>query len=240
MFEKIKSFLNFVFSNKEEKKEKKELRKILGFYPKNITYFQTAFLHKSATYIDHTGVVVNNERLEYLGDAILDAIIGDYLYALYPKEDEGFLTQTRSKIVNREKLYLLALKIGLENFIVLHTKQFVSKKNIYGDAFEALIGAIYLDKGFYVTYDFVINKIVKKHIDLELLIETNKNYKSQIIEWGQKYQKNIIFITDASTDKFKFTSYLVLNDQILGKGRGNTKKQAEQKAAEHALNKIKN
>ncbi len=238
MINKIKSYFYYLLSNKEDKNEKKELKEVLGFYPINLEYFRTAFLHKSATYIDHTGKTVNNERLEYLGDTILDAIIGDFLFQKYPKEDEGFLTQTRSKIVNRKKLFSLAQKIGIVKFIVLHTNQSVSKKNIYGDAFESFIGAIYLDRGFDETYKFVISQIVNKHIDLQELIDTDNNYKSQIIEWSQKHHKEILFITDTCKKEFNFISYVVLKDEIIGKGKANSKKEAEQKAAEKAIEKI--
>ncbi len=239
MLNRIKSYFKLISSNKEDKKEKKDLKEVLGFYPINLEYFQTAFLHKSATYIDHTGKTVNNERLEYLGDTVLDAIIGDYLFRKFPKEDEGFLTKTRSKIVNRKNLYSLAQKIGIVKFIVLHTNPSVSKKNIYGDAFESFIGAIYLDRGFYTTYNFVINNIVEKHIDLQELIDTDNNYKSQIIEWSQKKHKDVIFITDKCKNGFNFISYVVMKDEILGKGKANSKKEAEQNAAEKALDKIR-
>jgi len=237
---KIKSYFYYLLSNKEDKKEKKELKGVLGFYPINLEYFKTAFLHKSATYIDHTGRTVNNERLEYLGDTILDAIIGNFLFQKFPKEDEGFLTQTRSKIVNRKKLYSLAKKIGIVKFIILHTNQSISKKNIYGDAFESFIGAIYLDRGFDATSEFVINQIVNKYIDLQELIDTDNNYKSQIIEWSQKHHKEILFITDTCKKEFNFISYVILKDEIIGKGKANSKKEAEQKAAEKAIEKINN
>lgn len=240
MINKIKSYFYYLLSNKEDKKEKKELKGVLGFYPINLEYFKTAFLHKSATYIDHTGRTVNNERLEYLGDTILDAIIGNFLFQKFPKEDEGFLTQTRSKIVNRKKLYSLAKKIGIVKFIILHTNQSISKKNIYGDAFESFIGAIYLDRGFDATSEFVINQIVNKYIDLQELIDTDNNYKSQIIEWSQKHHKEILFITDTCKKEFNFISYVILKDEIIGKGKANSKKEAEQKAAEKAIEKINN
>ena len=237
MFDSIISSIRYIFGNK--KKLKKDIKKILGFFPNNIDYYQIAFLHRSATYTDHTGKIVNNERLEYLGDAILDAVIGDFLYKKYPYEDEGFLTQTRSKIVNSENLFILAKQINLQKFIILHTKHPVSKKNIYGDAFEAFIGAVYLDKGYNKTYKFIIKKIVKKLINLKHLINTDTNYKSQIIEWGQKYQVKVEFITKLEENKSdKFLSTIIIKDEKYGEGRGISKKEAEQDAAKIALEKI--
>ena len=237
VFDSFISKINYIFGN--EKKLRKNLKKILGFFPKKISYYQTAFLHKSATYTDHTGKIVNNERLEYLGDAILDAVIGDFLFNKFPYKDEGFLTQTRSKIVNKDNLFFLANKINLDKFIVINVNQSISKKNILGDAFEAFIGAIYLDKGYYKTYKFIIKTVIKKHIDLKQLINTDTNYKSQIVEWGQKYHIKLIFETKLEhSDSNRFRSTIVLNDKIYGDGFGFSKKDAEQEAAKKAMNKI--
>ena len=237
MFDNFISFIRYIFGNK--KKLKKDIKKISGFFPNNINYYQTAFLHRSATYTDHTGKIVNNERLEYLGDAILDAVIGDFLYKKFPYKDEGFLTQTRSKIVNSENLFILAKQIELQKFIVLHTNHPISKKNIYGDAFEAFIGAIYLDKGYKKTYYFIINKIVKKFINLKHLINTDTNYKSQIIEWGQKYQVVVNFTTKLEENRTdKFISTVIIKNENYGEGRGVSKKEAEQDAAKKAIENI--
>ncbi|NJK87062.1 MAG: hypothetical protein HC906_14895 [Bacteroidales bacterium] len=134
----------------------------------------------------------NNERLEYLGDAILDSIVAEYLFNKYPDKDEGFLTQMRSKIVNRENLNHIAIKLGIPN-IIKSKINCENHKSIYGDALEALIGALYLDKGFKKTRKIVLERIIRNHINMAKLQETEHDFKSRIIEWGQKNKKDISF-----------------------------------------------
>ena len=218
-----------------------QIRKITGFFPRNLYLYEIALTHKSASVSLPDGSTVNNERLEYLGDAILGAIIADYLYQRFPNNDEGFLTQLRSKIVKRKQLNKLALKIGLSPLIILNTHQKQQKENILGNAFEALIGAVYLDKGYYKTRKFVNCKILEKHIDIEKLARKESDFKSRIIEWSQKNKKDIHFINKESTnenDKPVFVAQILLFDEELGKGIGYSKKDAEQKAAKIALDKI--
>jgi ribonuclease-3 len=212
---------------------------ILGFLPGNRRLYEIAFIHRSASVTCKNGQLINNERLEYLGDAILDAIIADYLYEEFPEKDEGFLTQLRSKIVKRKQLNKLAYKLGISSFLVSNTNSQQNRINLLGNAFEALIGAIYLDKGYRQTKKFVIKKILGKHLDVERLARKESDFKSRIIEWAQKNKKNISFVSKEKTSpdlhESYFTSQLMLVDRELGTGTGHSKKDAEQKAAENAI-----
>ncbi|MFC2081008.1 ribonuclease III [Bacteroidota bacterium] len=218
------------------------LVKILGFLPGNRELYKIAFIHKSASTISKNGNIINNERLEYLGDAILDAIIADYLYKHFPQQDEGFLTQLRSKIVKRKQLNKLAYNLGLGSFLVSNTNTQQTRINLLGNAFEALIGAIYLDKGYRQTKQFLISKILKKHLDLERLARKESDFKSRIIEWAQKNKEDISFVSQEETPpgshETYFSSQVILVDRELGTGTGHSKKDAEQKAAEEALSNL--
>ncbi len=212
----------------------KSLREILGFYPKNLQLYKIAFTHRSATK-NINGKRINNERLEFLGDSILDAVISDFLYHKYPLEKEGFLTEMRSKIVNGEKLKELARLTHLNEFIV---QKGISKSTgkIHEDAFEALIGAIYLDQGYYRTYKFVKTRILERFIDFDDLEDLNLNYKSQLIEWSQKIKKKVVFISEDDENAPKcFVSIVIYDDVEIGKGTGHSKKEAEQNAAKNAI-----
>lgn len=184
---------------------------------------------------------MNNERLEFLGDAMLDSIIAEHLYNKFPKKDEGFLTQLRSKIVNRETLKRISLKLGVGN-LVLSRMNSDKHKSVYGDALEALIGAIYIDRGYKKTRKFVLEKIVGLHLNLKTLSETEIDFKSRIIEWGQKNKKEITFDhqekIDTKTKAPVFLSYLLIFNEIVGMGLGTSKKEAEQNAAKQALEKL--
>jgi ribonuclease-3 len=205
--------------------------------------YELAITHKSACLALPNGTSVNNERLEYLGDAILNAIIADYLYLQFPESDEGFLTQLRSKIVKRKELNKLAYLLGISPFIITNRNQRQEKINILGNALEAIIGAIYLDKGYYRAKKFVISKILIRHLDLERLARKESDFKSRIIEWAQKNKKEISFVNEESSEGGRnavFVSRVVMQDQELGSGTGYSKKDAEQRAAEEALEKITN
>ena len=214
------------------------LRKVLGFYPSKLSLYSIAFTHKSASF-EINGEKVNNERLEFLGDAILDAVVSDYLYEKYPFEAEGFLTEMRSKIVKGEKLQELATLIHLNSFIILNNVSPKGKTRIFEDAFEAFIGAIYLDKGYKITYKFIINKVIKKYINLPELEKINVNYKSQLIEWAQKFKKEVRFNSFKDPDYNKqFIAEIILDEKKVCEDKGSSKKEAEQKAAEKALIKL--
>ena len=236
MFRKLLAYSRLLGTNKEFKRK---LREILGFYPSDLSLYQVALTHKSASYT-HNGERVNNERLEFLGDSILDAVISDYLYKIYPNEREGFLTEMRSKIVNGEKLKELAIQIKLDQFIIQKNAVPAPSGRIFEDAFEALIGAIYIDKGYWRVQEFINDKIIQKHIDFQLLETINLNYKSQLIEWSQKTKCPIEFFSliDESDSQY-FISSIKLENQIIGTGKGNSKKEAEQNAAQQALIHLK-
>jgi len=217
------------------------LSDFLGFDPNKPDLYELAFIHKSAT-IQKDGYGMNNERLEYLGDAILGAIIADILYKYFPNKDEGFLTQIRSKIVSRESLNKLALKIDLDKHVVSNVN-LNNNKHIYGDAFEALIGAIYLDQGYANTRIFIEDRVFKKHINLEEVVTIETNFKSKLIEWAQKNKKDVFFDTqEDGVDKALrlplFISEVEVEEVKMGKGIGTSKKEAQQKAAREALKRI--
>lgn len=216
------------------------LKKLFGFNPKDLSYYILALTPKSST--PHPclkGSNINNERLEFLGDAVLDAAISELLFKRFPSADEGFLTQMRTKIVNGKKLTELAKKLHFEKLIVSKSKQIVTER-IFEDAFEAIIGAIYLDRGLKYVKKFVLQKIMVEHIDLNKLRFVNNNFKSKVIEWSQKYKIPIEFLTEAVSESSKeFISQLLINGKVVGEGKGISKKIAEQTASEAALIKIK-
>ena len=165
----------------------------LGFTPRNTELYQIAFIHKSKSIDMGKGRKVNNERLEYLGDAVLSAIVADFLYKKYPNQGEGYLTEMRSKIVSRANLNKLAQKIGLSQLEQYNRMSQGIFKSIDGDTFEALIGAIYLEKGYRFTRHIVIDKIINLHLDVDAMAHTDWNFKSKLIDWGQKNHRKISF-----------------------------------------------
>lgn len=169
-------------------------KNVLGFKPRHTNLYHTAFIHRSvpATYEGHR---INNERLEYLGDAILGAVIAEFLYKKYPLRGEGFLTEMRSKIVSRKSLGQLARKIGLVELVEHQPATDGAFKSLGGDAFEALIGAIYLDKGFRFTRRLIIKRLLNTYIDVDAVATTDWNYKSKMIDWGQKNSHKVTFET---------------------------------------------
>jgi ribonuclease-3 len=218
------------------------LKDLIGFYPQNLKLYDLAFLHKSASTTDSRGNFINNERLEFLGDAILSAVIADFLYNRFPKEDEGFLTKTRSKLVNRTFLTKLTYDMGLDVFIDSNTTKNMDNSHIYGDALEALIGAIYLDKDYQTAKYFVTKKILSKFVNLTEIEQNDSNFKSRLIEWSQKNKKELLFDTTEEfidkTKQPKFTTVVKIDDKKIGYGTGTSKKEAHQNAARQALEKI--
>jgi ribonuclease-3 len=218
------------------------LKDLLGFYPQNLRLYDLAFIHKSASIVDSQGNFVNNERLEYLGDAILGAVIADFLYNRFPQEDEGFLTKTRSKLVNRAILTQLTHEMGLHVFIDSNTTKNIDKSHIYGDALEALIGAIYLDKDYKAAKFFVTKKILPQFVDLNEIEQEDSNFKSQLIEWSQKNKREIEFETTEETDEKikqpRFKAVVKIDNKKAGEGVGTSKKEAHQKAAHETLKKL--
>lgn len=216
--------------------------KILNFYPYNITLYEQALLHKSSSIKLKDGRWINNERLEFLGDAILDAIVADIVFKEFEYKKEGFLTNMRSKIVQRETLNKLALDLGLDRLIKSSAKTGNHKTHMYGNALEALIGAIYLDQGYRIAKKFVYERLIVEHLNINTVAQQEVNFKSRLIEWSQKNKIPIEFrliesFTDNNNNPIFYTA-VDIYDLESGTGRGYSKKESQQKAAEEALNKI--
>lgn len=215
------------------------LRHQLGFSPVNTRLYDIAFIHKSASQTDSMGNLINNERLEYLGDAILGAVVAEFLYNRFPQRDEGFMTQMRSKLVNRAFLSKLMVETGLHQFVKSKTYGNIYSSSIFGDAFEALIGAIYLDKGYDVAKYVIVKRLLNEYVDLTKVEESDNNFKSQLIEWGQKNKVEINFKTDEEVppnSKYSiFVSTIEIAGEEKGKGFGSSKKQSQQNAAREAI-----
>lgn len=183
----------FLFRKNNESKEFNDFFKnILGFTPRHTKLYHVAFIHRSLS-TQHNGHRVNNERLEYLGDAVLGTVVADFLYKKYPFQGEGFLTVLRSKIVSRVSLNKLANKIGLVSLIEYQHDSSGGFKSIGGDAFEALVGAMYIDKGYKFTRRVLINRILCTYLDVDSIATTDWNYKSKLIDWGQKNRRKVTF-----------------------------------------------
>lgn len=222
----------------------KTIKRIVGRSPINLSLYKQALRHTSASnIIKKAGIRDSNERLEYLGDAVLGAIVADFLFKKYPFEEEGFLTEIRARIVNREMLNTIARKIGLEKIIQYQGRR--SKgvyKSMNGDALEALVGAIYLDRGFLATRKFILKKLIQNHYDIDSIVSGNKNYKSLIIEWAQKKNKDISFeiIDEKGTNHYKeFIAQVIIDGESIATGTGLSKKKAEKSSAEKACEKLK-
>ena len=216
--------------------------KILGFYPFNITLYEQALLHKSSSIKLKDGRWINNERLEFLGDAILDAIVADIVFKEFEYKKEGFLTNMRSKIVQRETLNRLALELGIDKLIKTSTKNTTPNTHMYGNALEALIGAIYLDQGYRAAKKFVLERLIQKHLNIDSVAELEANYKSRLIEWSQKQKISVSFdLIDSFVDENNtpiFKTAVVITGEQAGIGIGYSKKESQQKAAKEAFNKI--
>ena len=219
------------------------LKKILGFKPGNLRLYEIAFIHRSATFTLPDGKKVNNERLEYLGDAVLDAILSDFLFEKFPDATEGFMTKIRSRIVNREILNQLSISMGLQEILISNISSFQPTKNLYGDALEALIGSVFIDKGFRKTKKFFIRNVLNKYLDLEVIVRTDTDYKSLVFEWVQKHKSSIIFTYNEEYDfnlkKSVFSTVLIIDKKEMGEGHGTSKKEAEQEAARLAWKRLK-
>ena len=217
---------------------------ILGFYPNNINLYAQAFVHRSSDIRTQEGQRINNERLEFLGDAILDAVVSDILFNKFPNKKEGFLSNTRSKIVKRDTLNDIAIKMGLDKLVQTSIRTNTHNNYIYGNAFEAFIGAIYLDQGYETCKTFIQDRIIAPYIDLSVIARKEVNFKSKLIEWGQKNRIDVSFsLIEAFTDKennpiFQFQAILAGNP--CGIGIGYSKKEAQQNAAQIALTRVKN
>ena len=213
--------------------KEKQLFKILGFYPKDINLYHEALTHKSVK-----GRIVHNERLEFLGDAIFGSVVADFVFREFPNENEGFLTQTRSKIVSRKTLNAIALQINL-NTVLKH--QVNSNRYIFGNALEALIGAVFLDKGYQFTSNYIKDKLIRPHLDIHQLVKEVSSYKGKLLEWGQAQKKQVVFKLVSSEGKDHEKSYKVM--VMIGQKKyadavGTSIKRAEELAAKRALKKL--
>ena len=217
--------------------------RMLGFYPRDIRIYEQALLHKSSSVKSDKGRLLNNERLEFLGDAILDAVVGDIVYQKFEGKREGFLTNTRSKIVSRESLNHVAEQIGLVKLIKFNTRQSAHNSYMGGNAFEALVGAIYLDRGYEYCKYFMEHHIIGQYLNLEKLSRKEVNFKSKLIEWTQKNKVVIAFeLISQTLDEFNspvFETEILIEGIPACKGKGYSKKESQQIAAHETLNKIK-
>jgi len=227
----------------EKREFSSRLKKILGFRPGNLKLYEIAFIHRSATFTMPDGSKVNNERLEYLGDAVLDAILSDFLFEKFPDASEGFMTKIRSRIVNRDVLNQLAVSMGINKILISNVSSAHPTKNLYGDALEALIGSLFLDKGFKKTKKLFIRNVLNKYLDLNLIVNTDSDYKSLVFEWVQKNKTSLIFTYNEEYDfklkKSIFSTTLIIDKIEMGEGHGSSKKEAEQEASSMAWKRLK-
>lgn len=213
--------------------QQKKLYSILGYYPKNTPLYKEALTHKSVR-----GRRVHNERLEFLGDAVFGSVVAGLVYKIFPKENEGFLTQTRAKIVSRKTLNAIALKIKVNN-ILKH--QVTTNQSIFGNALEALIGAVYLDKGYEFTSKYIEKKIIEPHLDIIKITKEVSSHKSKLLEWGQAHKKKIKFKMVSSYGKDHEKSYKVIvmvGHKKITEAIGGSIKKAEELAAKEAYKEI--
>jgi ribonuclease III len=217
---------------------KKHLKNVLGFSPGNISLYKAALTHRSVRESSDQ----NNERLEYLGDAILSALVADYLFKRYPYKEEGFLTEMRSKMVNRQQLNEIALRMGLKK-ITMYNKSDSSLKisQIFGNTLEALVGAIYLDKGYRKTSKWVADRIILPHMFMEDLEILEINHKNKLYGWANKNGKNLEFETineNIENGRRLFTIAAVVEGEVIAEGKAFNKKDASQIAAQIAVEKL--
>jgi len=215
---------------------------ILGFLPNDIKFYQLAVQHKSIRQKDDQDHVYNNERMEFLGDAVIDTVVAAILYDYFPNEREGSLTSTRSKIVQRETLDKLAVSLGLDKLVVYRCTRKDKFSHINGNALEAFVGAIYLDKGYEYCNSFIRDKMILPFINLDEMATKIVNFKSKLIEWAQRRQMELSFeLIEQKTDKKGnsiFGSSVQVEGISVGNGMGHSKKESQQRAAQDALNQI--
>jgi len=220
-----------------------DLAKILGFKPKHLSIYKKAFTHSSVKEVTIDGKPLNYERLEFLGDTVLSTVISDYLFKVSPLGDEGYLTQMRSKIVSRNNLNKIGKDLNLIHLIKSIVRENRFGDNIHGNVFEALIGAIYIDKGFDFCQKFIHANLIKKYVEIADLETKISSYKSLLIEWCQKEKKEYKFdiYEDTGNDvKRHFSVKLYIDDKQISKGRDTSKKKAEEKAAQRGYYALKN
>ena len=230
---------------RKEKKAYCALKRILGFYPRHLHYYQQALMHKSMQSRTPDGKRINNERLEFLGDAILGAVVGDLVFHHFQGKREGFLTNTRSKVVQRETLNRVAVEIGLDKLIQYSISSASHNSYMCGNAFEALIGAIYLDRGYACCMKFINDRILHRLLDLDKVANKEMNYKSKLIEWCHKKHLQFEFrLIDQHRERSEsyspvFKSQALLEGVVCGEGVGYSKKESHQAAAKAAYKRIR-
>jgi len=220
--------------NKEDEQLYNELKVLLNFSPRKINQYKKAFTHRSVQMLDSKGIPINYERLEFLGDSILGSVIASYLYKKVPTGNEGYLTQMRSKIVSREHLNELGKDLNLIRFVKSNIDQANVGDNIHGNIFEALIGAIYLDKGYNTCHKFIFENVIIPYVDIEKLEGKITSYKGLIIEWCQKQKKKYSFdaYEDSGNESIKhFSVKITIDGELIAKGRSTSKKKAEEQAS---------
>jgi ribonuclease-3 len=238
----MNSFRN-IFNSRDEKDGNffREIKTIVGFKPGDISIYEMAFTHRSTNIKNSVGEILNYERLEFLGDAMLGAVIAAHLFKKVPSGNEGYLTKMRSKVVSREHLNELGRDLDLIRFVRSSIPLESFGLNIHGNIFEALVGAIYLDKGFKACEKFIHKRVIKPYVDIEKLEGKITSYKSLLIEWCQKNKKKFDFIVydDTGNDTVKhFAVKLKIEDTIAAKARATSKKKAEERASKRAYYKL--
>ena len=234
--------IHSLFFSAKDKRLATSIQLILGSKPLNLSLYRLALTPAGLGEETDKGFRKSNERLEFLGDAILGAVIAEYLFKKYPYRDEGFLTETRSKLVNRETLNEVGIKIGLKKTLqqVVDNRQFVGNKSLYGDILEAFLGAVYLDRGYAFSKKLILQRILI-HLDLEGMVTTVSNHKSKVIEWSQREGNQVEFqvVQVNSNQRYKeFVVAIVVNGEEVAQGKGETKKKAEQEASKNACEKL--
>ncbi len=219
------------------------LYQILGFYPHEISYYKMALMHKSIMHRNAKGKPMNNERLEFLGDAVLDAVVGDIVYKHFPGKREGFLTNTRSKLVQRDTLNKLAQEMGINQLILSSGHSYSHNSYMGGNAFEALVGAVYLDRGYNVCMEFMQKRILSQMINIDKVAYKEVNFKSKLIEWSQKNRVKLDFVqVEQEKDKNGspvFTYKVVIEGIEGGTGKGYSKKESQQIASKLTLEQLR-
>ena len=222
-----------------DKQFRQAVATVIGQDPVNARLYHLAFTHSSVVRAETgAGRHQSNERLEFLGDAVLGTVVAEYLFRKFPYEQEGFLTETRSRIVNRESLNAIALKLGLDKLVQLDSAQSRVARSRSVNGNEALVGAVYLDLGYKAARKFVLKGLIKPFVDVTALATTTSNYKSKLIEWAQRNGKAVRYDINGEPRPggvMEFTATVLLNDEVVATGMGLNKKQAEQLAAERAL-----
>ncbi len=233
--------MNLKFSFFQKKRSQSELELIrfilqrFGYRPKDLSFFQQAVTHKS---LSNTTEDTSNERLEFLGDAILDAVIAEYLYQRFPSEDEGYLTKIKSKVVSRKTLGEIAETMELRTIINYHKGRSINLPTIEGNAFEALMGAIYLDGGYDAVKNSIQHHIFRKYVDLNRILEEEIDFKSKLFIWSQKKRLKLDFIILSEENiggNWEYSVIANINNTNYGRGKGSSKKMAEQAAAKETL-----